>query len=152
MRKFQKGRFENLQKQKFKEKASNVIIQLLVSLGAKQTHSTSCAVAKSEKPTVPLVRGSYTSRKWSKLIHQHFMKPLWQSCLLSCTNSWLHKFPVWFSFSLPWSQRFSFSAKRRDKREKEAVRENLWLWAMRISLSCYDRCQLTSRDPLTSNQ
>ena len=27
---------------------------------------------------------------------------------------------------LPWSQRFFFAAKRRDKREKEAARENLW--------------------------
>ena len=26
---------------------------------------------------------------------------------------------------VPWSQRFSFTAKRRDKREKEAARENL---------------------------
>ena len=33
---------------------------------------------------------------------------------------------------LPWSQRFSFA----ERREKEAARENLWLWAMRISLSC----------------
>ena len=40
----------------------------------------------------------------------------------------------------PRSQRFSFAAKRQDKREKEAVRENLWLRAIRISLSCYDRC------------
>ena len=30
------------------------------------------------------------------------------------------------TLSVPWSQRFSFAAKRRDKREKEAVRENLW--------------------------
>ena len=30
------------------------------------------------------------------------------------------------TLSVPWSQRFSFVAKRLDKREKEAVRENLW--------------------------
>ena len=47
-----------------------------------------------------------------------------------------------------WSPRFSFATKR----EKEAVRKNLWLRAMRISLSCYDSCQSTSRDRLTSNQ
>ena len=29
-------------------------------------------------------------------------------------------------FDVPWSQRFSFAAKRRGKREKEAARENLW--------------------------
>ena len=46
---------------------------------------------------------------------------------------------------VPSSQRFSFASKRqvRDKREKEVARENLWLHAMQISLSCYDRCQLT---------
>ena len=36
--------------------------------------------------------------------------------------------------------------------DKEAASENLWLPAMRISLSCYDRCQSTSRDRLTSKQ
>ena len=48
---------------------------------------------------------------------------------------------VFFGFvsSVPWSQRFSFAAKRQETREKEAARENLWLRAMRISLSCYDR-------------
>ena len=35
-------------------------------------------------------------------------------------------FTVSATFLLPWSQRFSFAAKRRDKREKEAARENLW--------------------------
>ena len=29
-------------------------------------------------------------------------------------------------YTLPWSQRFSFATKRRDKSEKEAARENLW--------------------------
>ena len=28
--------------------------------------------------------------------------------------------------TLPWSQRFSFVAKRRDKKEKEEAGENLW--------------------------
>ena len=28
--------------------------------------------------------------------------------------------------NLPWSQRFSFAVKRRDKRGKEVERENLW--------------------------
>ena len=58
----------------------------------------------------------------------------------------------YMSVWVPWSQRFSFAAKRRDKGEKEAVRENLWKRAMRISLSCCDSCQSTSQDRLTSNQ
>ena len=31
--------------------------------------------------------------------------------------------------TVPWSQRFSFTAKRQE-REKEVARENLWLWLM----------------------
>ena len=42
--------------------------------------------------------------------------------------------------------------ERGEKREKEAERENLWYQEMRISLLCYDRCQSTSWDQLTSNQ
>ena len=49
---------------------------------------------------------------------------------------------------LLWSQRFSFGVKRREERERSGKR-NLWLWAMRISLSCYDRCH---ENRLTSNQ
>ena len=47
-----------------------------------------------------------------------------------------------------------FLSPRREYQatDKEAARENLWLPAMRISLSCYDSCQSTSRDWLTSNQ
>ena len=30
------------------------------------------------------------------------------------------------ALEVPWSQRFSFAAERRDKREKEAAGENLW--------------------------
>ena len=40
------------------------------------------------------------------------------------------------------------AVKRRDKREKEAARENLRLQVMLISLSCYDRCQWTSRESI----
>ena len=61
-------------------------------------------------------------------------------------------FALDLALKLPWSQRFSFAVKRRDKKEKEAARENFWLRAMRLSLSCYHRCQSTSRDRLTSNQ
>ena len=43
--------------------------------------------------------------------------------------------PWRIAFLLPWSQSFLW-----DKREKEAARENLWLQAMRISLSYYNRC------------
>ena len=47
-----------------------------------------------------------------------------------------------------------FLSPRREYQvtDKEAVREDLWLPVMRISLSCYDSCQSTSRDRLTSNQ
>ena len=56
----------------------------------------------------------------------------WTSC------EWPQKYPA-LGFLLPW----------KEKREKEAARENLWLWAMQISLSCYDRCH---ENRFTSNQ
>ena len=44
--------------------------------------------------------------------------------------------------------------EKREKSEKEAERENLWLQVMQISLSCYDTVGVnyTSQDRLTSNQ
>ena len=51
--------------------------------------------------------------------------------------------------NVPWSQRFTFATKRQDERERLAMRENLWLRVMQISLSCYDRCH---ENQLTSNQ
>ena len=38
----------------------------------------------------------------------------------------VQKNQVRYNRPLPWSQRFSFTVKRWDKREKEAARENLW--------------------------
>ena len=42
--------------------------------------------------------------------------------------------------------------ERGGREERGEWRENLWKREMRISLLCYDGCQLTSRDRLTSNQ
>ena len=52
----------------------------------------------------------------------------------------------------PYPSPRGFLLLQRKNREKEVVRENLWLRAMWISLSCYDRCQLTSQNWLISNQ
>ena len=58
-------------------------------------------------------------------------------------------------FTLVWE--VSFTVKRRDRREKEACGDrNLWLRAMRISLSCYNRCQLyitrsINKQPITTH-
>ena len=63
-------------------------------------------------------------------------------CLYLCLNDFFLFVCISVCMFVPWSQRFSFAVKRRDKREKEVARENLWLQVMRISLSCYNRCQL----------
>ena len=54
----------------------------------------------------------------------------------------------WPNFVYPGPRGF-LSWQRDETREKEVVRENLWLRAMRISLSCYDRCH---KNRLTSNR
>ena len=46
-----------------------------------------------------------------------------------CGNAVMYAIVIMITITtttIPWSQRFSFAAKRRDKREKEAARENLW--------------------------
>ena len=65
-------------------------------------------------------------------------KPIWkaQTNLKKCEQ--ISKNTNQFPETLPWSQRFSFTAKRISSDRQR----NLWLPAMRISLSGYNRCLL----------
>ena len=83
-------------------------------------------------------KGSNTNQypKTQTNIRKH--KPIWkaQTNLKKCEQ--ISKNTNQFPETLPWSQRFSFTAKRISSDRQR----NLWLPAMRISLSGYNRCLL----------
>ena len=58
--------------------------------------------------------------------HERFVYLIVEITIFFDSQTWQTHLFEKFMKCVPWSQRFSFAAKRRDKKEKEAARENLW--------------------------
>ena len=107
-------------------------------------HDGVSIVASSVGSLVPIVDHDGSGRVFYFIYYSHGVDPGQWEFWLEFAVSWSTNKPKTVCFilfyseegpMLPWSQRFSFAMKRREKREKEAATENLWLRAMQISLT-----------------